>query len=448
MKRLPILEKNAYLSIYISSNSISANLSYSHYDIGRNYILHDDTYFDPINDPVSEQSFWDEYFVELMKLFEWKLLELTKTKISLAQIIDFEDEGLGVSGIAFILHNALPNRIKILSVLHSYLPTAEILIQNENEIGKFAPELTQKLGYKSLLYINADFEKFDVINIDTIGENGKSKEKISSARIYWDNKESLIQSIFDRKFNAFMSVDMNIEENINLWANFVTRSTLSSENYVLHDVLRAFLTVELSTILFNNPEISECNLTSEKDRLVVVEGSLTKLLDKNEIIIALLDGLQMKGPFDLFIDKNSQFISYGKKFTDGINSRDYIVPVSAVLGNLNFVSVIENPSKKSNEAVFSGEFVSKESERKDVYLLSSEFREFKFANEKSKSIFSGKCLKGGYIYGLEKNKEIILVSDPENIQYESLFFDARMRPVIYGPDYRKNKDKLKMWTNE
>lgn len=448
MKKLPILEKNAYLNIYISSNSISANLSYSHYDIGRNYILHDDTYFDPVNDPISDQSFWDEYFVELMRLFEWKILELTKTKISFAQIIDFEDEGLGVSGISFVLHNALPNRIKILSVLHSYLPTAEIIIHNDKEISKFAPELTQKLGYKSLLYINADFEKFDVINIDTVNENGKPSEKVTSAKIYWDNKESLIQSIFDKKFNAFMSVDMNIEENINLWANFVTRSTFTTENYILHDVLRAFLTVELSTILFKNPEITECNLVSEKDRLVVVEGVLTKLLDIKEIVIALLDGLQMKGPFDLFIDKNSQFISYGRKFTEGINAKDYIVPVSAVLGDLNFVSIIENPSKKSNEAVFSGEFVSKESDRKDVYLLSSEFREFKFANDESKSIFSGRCMKGAYIYGLDKNKELIIVSDPENVKYKSVFLDARMRPVIYGPDYRKNKDKLKMWTNE
>ncbi len=448
MSRLPLVEKNAYLTIHVTHNSICANLSYSHYDIGRHYILHDETYFDPEHDETTEQAFWDEYFSSLMDSFGWKFIISTDTRISMGEIIDFVDEGNGVSGISFIFHNAVNNRVGIMSVLHSYLPTAELFVETESELIKFLPDLTSKLGYKSLIYLNADLEIFDIININLFNDRGQKEKKASSTKIYWENKDSLIRSINDKKIKAFSSVDMDAEENVNLWANYLTRVVTASDNYELHDMLRSFLTVQLSTILNNKPEITLNNAEGSISQLVVIDGLLARLLDDKEIIISLLDGLQMKGDFDLFIDTDSRFIPFGRKFVEGINTKNYIVPISSVMNNLRYVAVLENPSNKVGKAVYSGEFIDQKNGRRDLYVLSSEFREFNFKVENNERVvFTGRTMQGSKIFGV-KSRENVLVSDPEEKIYDSLFIDARIKPIVYGPDYRVNKDKLKVWKNE
>lgn len=447
MSQLPLLEKNAYLAIQLTHNSICANLSYSHYDIGRHYVLTDETFFDPLYDDITEQRFWDEYFAELTKVFDWKLVISTNTKASMAQIARFRDEGDGIAGISFIVHDKLPNRVKILSVLHTYIPTAEIVIQSETEVQKYLPDLAHKLGYKNLIHINADMEKFDVTNVDLVTDKGKTTKRVTTAKIHWDNRQSLIESIRDKRIGAFSTIDLTSDQNMNLWANYVNRSVPVTDNSGIHDMLRSFLTVQLTTILKNQPQITLTNNEGPKERLVVIEGLLARVLDDKEIVISILDGFQMKGGFDLLIDENAQFMSFGKKFTEGINSSDYITPISSVLGELRYVAVVEVGGRSSGKAVMMGEIIGRGDQMTDVYVLSSEFREYLLGDINSRNVFTGRGLKGAYVYGNGK-KELIVVSDPEERQYKSVFIDARERPVIYGPDHRKNKDKLRVWTNE
>ena len=108
--------------------------------------------------------------------------------------------------------------------------------------------------------LNLDLETFDLFSFMNLGsyaveQNRKDKYLSGYAKIYWDNKEHLINSIKDRRFLAFSSVDVGNSAVRNIWANYIQRPVYKSDSFDLHDLLRSFLTVQLATLFNNNRKL-------------------------------------------------------------------------------------------------------------------------------------------------------------------------------------------------
>jgi len=54
MSKLPILQKNAYLSLVVKNNSIWAHLAYTDHNAGREYILSDFTDLNPLKQRLDD----------------------------------------------------------------------------------------------------------------------------------------------------------------------------------------------------------------------------------------------------------------------------------------------------------------------------------------------------------------------------------------------------------
>lgn len=439
----PLYEKNAYLGIYITQDRIVANLAYSHYDAGRHYVHADQVRYDPVHDPVEDSRFWDEYFEALQERFGWEILSSTGRKTAIAHYMPFVDEGKGVSHISFGIHQSVKNRSELLAAIHSYLPTAGIHIVDQKFYAQFWLQLGSKLGYEELLLLEADLFKFDLYRLN-LNPEGKNSNPIDHTKIYWDTPEHLIDSLKDKRLQAFASVDLESNSLINMWANFIMNPVEYTSNRSLHDALRSFFTVQALTMYNNKRSVLRDLGTKGKKTLVVATGFMTEVLDRREFLIGLLDGFQLRGSFDLYFDRERKITTLGQEYSAGINARHYIVPRHQLVTGVDKVYLLEVPGKKGEKKVaFSGEIVG-DGEKKDIFALTPELVRYKLEGSRnSRRVFSGKFMKEAYVEGLPQ--EILLVSEPSDVVYENVYIDARFKPVVYGPDYRANKDKIKFW---
>ncbi|MDD4381900.1 MAG: hypothetical protein PHE21_00965, partial [Candidatus Dojkabacteria bacterium] len=105
MSKLPILQKNAYLSLVIKDNGIWAHLSYTDYNAQREYILSDYTDLNPLKQRLDDEfftkNFWYEYFDNLEKVFNWDIVNREREKIFM--FVNFKEEGEGVSGVRVLV---------------------------------------------------------------------------------------------------------------------------------------------------------------------------------------------------------------------------------------------------------------------------------------------------------------------------------------------------------
>lgn len=448
MAQTALLEKNAYLSILISHDKVVANLAYSHYAIGRHYIISDTTYFDDSYDNITDEIFWKEYFEVLERKFKWDFLQEKDRNTSMNLVKSFIDEGEGVSGITFTFHPKLDQRVKIQSILHTYIPVASIKIAIPQYLDSFLPLVGSKLGYSDIIYLHADVASFDLYRYEFENSSGKDRSVRPKApihsKIHWDKKQDLMRSVRDRRFMAFASTDITTST-VNSWANFITRPTDHTEDSQIRDLIRAFTTVQLSSIKSSKSECSK-GFGERSNSLLVVSGRVANILDERELLISLLDGLELYGGFDLYIDEDNRFITYGEKFASGINSTDFILPKYLLIEKMDRVFIVESSNfRKKRKSLLYGELSANGKKLDDFYVLSGDLAKIRMQAGEN-ALLSAKLTKGTQVYG--EKESIILSNTDDSIHYDNVFFDGRLRPVVYGPDPASNRDKLKNWSNE
>ncbi|HPR92159.1 MAG TPA: hypothetical protein PLR64_02825, partial [Candidatus Dojkabacteria bacterium] len=104
-------------------------------------------------------------------------------------------------------------------------------------------------------------------------------------------------------------------------------------------------------------------------------------------------------------------------------------------------------NKISNKVILSGKVQSLEMDETDFYVLSSQYTFLKLPKHKEKLVISASFREGAKSWPLGE-KELEYVSVPGVSEIDSILFDFRSRPIIYGPDAYSNKIKLKSWIND
>lgn len=453
VSKLPLLEKNAFLSVYLSKGFIYASLAYSHYDIGRKYVLSDITSIDLDKDPIGTREFWMEYFHSLEERFDWDILANSSSHYGLSRFKKFDDEGEGVAGIQFNISELITDRGAMVGALRECIPEIDIKIIDKNSFVDNIWEVASKTGYKDLIYIDMNLKRFDIYRL-TASHREKSKMEskdfkryeLSSCKINWDNSEALIDSVKDVRLKAFSGFDLESNDGYNLWANYVLRPVLKPGGKMLADTIRAFCSVQLLSIYNRSTTTFKDFGTKGVSSLVIVAGDLVDAFREEYLIVSILDGLQLRGMFDIVIDKGLTTRTLGPKYSEGVNAADFIVSQDQVLKNGIRTFVPEIPGRGiERKVVFDGSLINEKDGIRPVYGLTPTIMRCSLNKIAKKNTFEGRFVKGAYVEGLDEKIEFI---SEKNDLIDSVFIDCRFKPVIYGPDYRSNIHKLSSWFDE
>ncbi|OGC36642.1 hypothetical protein A2369_01665 [candidate division WS6 bacterium RIFOXYB1_FULL_33_15] len=453
MDRLPILKKNAYLIVLVKDNYIFANLAYTDFVAQRTYLLSDITDLSPLkfrlDDIVFNKKFWFEYFNALEKEFDWDIVNREYEDIF--KIIDFKEEGVGVSGIKVLVDDNQPFFNNIYKSIKEFSGDVVLRILDDKYIEGLTKGLLDRLGYDDVLWLDLDLSHFSIYRTNRVshGSGMFKKEQSSgiqfnSSKIDWNNEIGLIDFIKSSQLQAFLSVDSSSEEISDKWANFVAHSCEYIIEPVVNDLLRAFTTVQnLSTKREHKDKLEGFG---RKDSAIFVTGKLGRLLNNRDLLLSTIDGLELEGVFDLFVDNNNTVLTFGKSMTETVETEEILVLKGDILPKAYKVVIPEITSSRSkNKVMFSGKILSQDFENpKEIYALNPALEILKLPLGKNKMIVEG-SLKNGAELSHHTSNNIEFLSSIGGVVYEYLVIDCRGKPIVYGPKTYDNKIKLKLW---
>lgn len=454
MDTLPILKQNAYLTVLVKDNHMFANLAYTDFLAQKTYVLSDITDLSPLkfrmDDIVFNKGFWLEYFNSLEKEFDWNIVDRQWGDIF--RIANFQSEGEGVSGIRVLVDDNQPFFNKIYLSLKEFSRDIVLRIVDDKYMKSMIEGLRGRLGYEDIMWIDMDLSHFTIYRSRYVGSSGSifRKEKkledleFTVSHISWSSEIGLIDSIKNSKLQAFLSIEANSDDVLNRWANFVATPPSYISDPVVSDVLRSFATIQNLSIRENNKE--KLNDFGREGSAVILTGKLVNLLDRSDLYLSLIDGLELEGMFDMYVDSNNRLITYGKNLTQASLSDEIIVIKGDIVPHVSKVVIPSVSTRAKAKVVFSGKMLSQGFEQKDLYAFNPSLDIFTIPNTIEKVIIEGE-LRNGTVFSHYASKDVSFVSGLNGVFYDSLVVDCRIKPAIYGPKPSDNKIKLQNWRN-
>lgn len=446
-----MLKENAFLSILIKDNFIHANLAYTNYSAQRTFLLSDSTDLSPLkfrlDDLTFTKDFWYEYFDSLESIFDWDIVD--RGLEGVFRIKDFEKEEVGVSGIRVLVDDNQAFFKNIFTSLKNFSKDISLKILDDKYIQTLSTGILDRLGYSEVIWIDLDISHFSIYRANSVNTSGgifsKTKEsetKFSTSKIDWGNEIGLIDFVKSSKLRAFLSGDGSTEDISNRWGNLIAHNCQYLLDPVLHDLLRGFTTLQILSIKQEGRE--KFGNINGSNTAIFVTGNILNLLTKRELLFSLIDGLELEGIFDLYLDKDSVLFSYGKSLIEREKSHDITILKGDLLPSAIKLVIPEVPQKSKNKVVFSGQALAQDVSAQNIYAFGSSLQILKIPKIGQKVVISGE-LKNGTIFPHLNTKSIEFMSTKGSIYYEYLVIDARLRPIVYGPNPQNNRVKFKVW---
>ena len=164
MDTLPVLKKNAYLTVLIKDNYIFANLAYTDLSAQKTYMLSDKTDLSPLkfrlDDNVFTKNFWFEYFDSLEKVFDWDIVN--REWGDDFRIKDFEREEIGVSGIKVVVDDNQSFFKNIYLSLKEFSKDIVLRILDDRYMEVLTKGLVERLEYDDIVWLDLDFSHFSI----------------------------------------------------------------------------------------------------------------------------------------------------------------------------------------------------------------------------------------------------------------------------------------------
>jgi hypothetical protein len=453
MNKLPILEKNAYLTIVVKDNAIWSHLAYVDYSSEVQYILSDYTDISHLkrrlDDYLFMETFWNDYFSLLQRNFGWEMLENLDKNLN--RIIQFKDENYGLSGIKVLVDDNQDFLTNIFHSISQYSHDISVRVMDIPHMRKLIGRFAESMEYKTLLYMDLDINSFQIYRVDRNSQEKTSGNKLPTEYRYsemsqqWSNEIALIDSIKDRKLEAFLACDVDNSNLQNNWANLILHPVDVLLDYNLIDILRSYTTVQLLSILTNNK--GKLTGIGDGSSAIVIGGKIPRLLGKKTTLLSIIDGLELHGNFDVIWDDKSEILAYGISASEGVQSSDIVIGKNEIISGITKVFIPELKSKKArNKVIFSATARSQDYDTDTHITLGDTFEMLDIKNKINKVVFEGKFENNVYLPSLDAGKTTF-VSSPLGIKYDNVLVDSRLRPIIYGTDRYKNKLKIKKWLN-
>jgi hypothetical protein len=394
------------------------------------------------------EDFWCEYFTLLQENWGWEMMESIDEKLN--RIVEFQNENIGLNGIEVLVDDSQDFLTNIFHSLSQYSHDIAVRVMDTQHMRKLIGKFADKLKYDQLLYIDLDIDSFQIYIANKKHKTLRRSKlpihyKYSEISQNWNNEIGLIDAIKNRKLRAFLAADLDSMQLQNTWANLILHPVDVLLDPNLLDILRSFTTVQLLSLLTDNK--GKLDGVGEGKTLIILGGKIPRLLGKKTTLLALIDGLELYGHFDVAWDNECKTLAYAISAAEGAESRDIVVGSNEILSGLTKVFIPELKSKKAqNKVIFSGSMNSQDYPREKIVVLGDTFEQFNIKNKINKVIFEGIFEDNVYIPSLPEQK-VEFISSPQGMKYESVLIDSRLRPIIYGTDSYKNKLKINKWLN-
>jgi hypothetical protein len=394
------------------------------------------------------EGFWEEYFTLLQKNIGWEIMESIDDKLN--RVVKFQDENYGVSGVKVLVDDNQDFLTNIFHSISQYSHDIAVRVMDKQYMRKMIGKFSENLEYQSLIYLDLDIDSFQIYRVDRDNKPSRNN-KLPKQYLYnevvqqWNNEIGVIDSIKNRKLRAFLAADLNSSQLQNSWANLIIHPVDVLLDPNLIDILRSFTTVQLLSLLNDNR--SKLANVGDGNTLLILGGKIPRLLGMKTTLLALIDGLELYGHFDVAWDNECRALAYAISASEGVESQDIVIGRNEVLSAKTKVIIPELKTKKAKDkVVFSGSINSQDYEKEKIVVLGDTFELLKIRNKVNKVIFEGKFEKNVYIPDL-KDQKLEFVSSPLGMRYENILIDSRLRPIVYGTDSYKNKLKINKWLN-
>lgn len=451
MLKLPILEKNAYLSILIKDDTITSQLAYTDYNANRSYILNDHTDLTPLrrrlDDEFFTKNFWYEYFDNLENVFNWDIVNKKGSEIFYFE--KFLNEGKGISGIKVLVDDNQKYFTKIFSSLKNFSQDISLRILDDNYMRLFLNDMSERLGYKDVLLVDMDLQNFSIYrSTKNEGEGEILERKFKKMKVNWENEYGVIDSLKDARIKAFLSTELSQKEMLNTWSNFVLNKKQNIEDPNLQDILRAYTTIQLYSIYQNNKHTLIDFGTKEGECAVILTGTIPKLLNRKTILLSIIDGLGLNGIFDTYWNYTNNIYTYGRSYIEGNNSADVILRKVDIFKSVTKTVIPEVKKQKGiNKVIMNGYIDSLDLGKSEFYALSKNFSLFELPKSEEKLVFEAQMKNGSKLPSV-KNGRVSFLSSHGDTLFDSILVDGRLKPTVYGPDIYTNRTKLQKWLND
>ncbi len=367
--------------------------------------------------------------------------------------MSFVSEGIGVTGVTVVVTDRQMSSHSLISALRSFSQDLKIRIVGKGYVTDLMEGMAQKFGYTDILLLDLNFMDFTVSRLSyptgkrTLSNISGSVKSFFEGKQYWSEKPKLMEAIRNTKLKAFLSIDAPSKRLLNVWANFVASQPEKISSEVIIDLLRAYSTVQLLDIS-NNNERKFSDIGKNVDGTgVILTGDMVSYLPPSLLTMSVLDGLEIRGGVDLFLDSNGLIYTLGKNYTEGVSSQEFVASAQDVIEDVYKVFVPEIEGRKNErKVIFSGVVDTEQGTQKELFAVAPEFSFIPLDFEKSRMNIDGKFVKGAYLdnYG----ERVSFVSNPDRIGYKGLIIDGRYKPIVYGPEPRANRDKITEWFDE
>ena len=306
MSNLSILEKNAYLNILVKNNGIWVYLAYSDLNAGREYVLSDYTDLNALrfllDDNVFTKEFWFDYFDNLEKVFNWDIVD--KDKSSLFTFRRFVQEGDGISGVRVQIDDNQEYFSKVFDSLRDFSPDVSLRVVDDKYMYSILAGLCDRMDCDDMMYVDMDTYDFSIFRVTKVYEKGRTiGEKLyTKSKMSWKDDVSLIDSLKDQRFRAFLSAEISERNLANMWGNFVLDKPLTVKDPQLLDIIRGYATIQNFSIYRDNKKKIESFGREYTKSTMIVSGSIPRVLGKSKTLLTLIDGLEMGGNFDCLFE--------------------------------------------------------------------------------------------------------------------------------------------------
>ncbi len=454
--KTPSLLKNAYLSIYISHSFLCANLAYTNKSSGKSYFLKDKTFL-PNNLETFTNSeiveYWLNYFKTLEKKWNWKLLQ--KPKVSEGNLkvdfLSFKSEGFGTAGCKISVSKNNVNYERIFESLRRFSLSIKIVGVSKDTDQELLGKFANSIGYDDVLLLDLHSRFFKVARVEK--KENMPKKNLSNIhlldyehnhlKVHWGDVRELLKLLNAGKYKTFLSKHIPSNLMSNVWGNFLQSPVFRTDSELLRDFVRAYITIQLLSLCSDNPGIARDFAVKPGKNLLWLTGDLIEIPEFKELLIAIIDGLQLRGTFDIVLDTNSLIYTFGKAFCSGEKSDEIFLTKETFLPKFTMVLAPDIDLKPDNrKAVFHGALFSRKDKSIDVFAMSSEITQITIRDPESMYL-EGRFVKNAYLEKYRKGFEFHCLQD--GIAWEKIVLDCRIKPVTYGTNIRANNIKFNMW---
>ncbi len=390
--------------------------------------------------------FWLSYFRTLEK--KWGITFLENPQVSKdGFLVKFRNLGCKVS-----ILKTNPNHKKIVNSLRNFSLDLKILSYtrelNEDILKSFATTLE----YEDVLLVDLNSRFFKASRIEKVSGEFKPVNlsrfalpgySYTDSRIYLQKPSELLKLLNGLKYKTFLSKHVPSNLMSNIWSNFLMRPSFKTNSEFLQDFVRAYITVQILSLCSENPKIGKDFAVKPVKTLLWVTGDLVGIPEFKKLLVSILDGFEIKGSFDVAVDENFLLYTFGRAFSLGKKSDEVILSKRDFLPNFTKVFAPDIDMKPdSRKVVFHGTLFNRRGPSMEVFGMSSEIAEVPVKNPEH-SYLDGKFIKNAYI---QKYRKIFEFHCTDNdICWDRIVLDCRIKPVVYGPNAKTNDIKFNMW---